>query len=117
MTEEEAIRSIVDDLNDHLMHSPKAWGEMGPVQSVTCGDGTEMSVQASQYHYCTPRSDEGPWASVEVKVDSEMQFFEIDDDGIGAYVAIEDVAREIYARRGDMKRDYAIKRIANDQQA
>lgn len=115
MTDEDAIRSIVDDLTDHLMHSPKAWGEMGPVQSITCGDGTVMSVQASEFHYCVPRSNEGPWTAVEVMTDSGMQFFESPEDDVAAFVPIEAVAREIYARRGTMTRDYAIRRIGNDQ--
>lgn len=33
---------------------------------VRCADGFSMSVQASQYNYCNPRSNTGPWESVEV---------------------------------------------------
>lgn len=33
---------------------------------IICADGTVLSVQASQYHYCSPREDEGPYDSVEV---------------------------------------------------
>ena len=33
---------------------------------VICKDGTTLSVQASDFHYCTPRSDTGPWNTVEV---------------------------------------------------
>lgn len=29
-------------------------------------DGNRMSVQASAYHYCTPRNDEGPYTHYEV---------------------------------------------------
>lgn len=38
-----------------------------------------MSLQASSHHYCTPRSDEGPYSSVEIgfpskKVDKLMPY-------------------------------------------
>lgn len=33
---------------------------------LTCADGTTLSVQASSYHYCTPRNDVGPYTHVEV---------------------------------------------------
>ena len=33
---------------------------------VLCGDGFEMSIQASSTHYCRPREDTGPWTHVEV---------------------------------------------------
>ena len=35
-------------------------------RKIHCKDGTRLSVQASQYHYCTPRADEGPYTRVEV---------------------------------------------------
>lgn len=35
-------------------------------QKITCVDGTTLSVQASQFHYCTPRTDHGPYIEVEV---------------------------------------------------
>lgn len=33
---------------------------------IVCADGFTMSVQASNGHYCEPRSDTGPWEEVEV---------------------------------------------------
>lgn len=33
---------------------------------ITCQDKTTLSVQASHYHYCTPRDDTGPYTQVEV---------------------------------------------------
>ncbi len=32
----------------------------------TCTDGTVLSIQASSFHYCSPRGDHGPWEMVEV---------------------------------------------------
>ena len=40
---------------------------------VVCADGFSMSVQASEFNYCSPRSDVGPWASVEVGFPSERE--------------------------------------------
>lgn len=40
---------------------------------VTCKDGFEMSVQASKYHYCSPRIDAGPWDEVEVGYPSQAE--------------------------------------------
>ena len=34
--------------------------------AVECNDGFRVSVQASEYHYCTPRIDYGPYAEVEL---------------------------------------------------
>lgn len=38
----------------------------GLLPALVCRDGFKMSVQASEYHYCEPRTDEGPWTHVEV---------------------------------------------------
>lgn len=37
-----------------------------PCPRIVCADGTSISVQASQNHYCTPNNDTGPWTHVEV---------------------------------------------------
>jgi hypothetical protein len=34
-------------------------------KQVVCKDGTKISVQASSYHYCSPRIDVGPYTEVE----------------------------------------------------
>jgi hypothetical protein len=33
---------------------------------VTFADGTSVSIQASSFHYCSPRTNEGPWDEVEI---------------------------------------------------
>lgn len=38
---------------------------------VTCADGFRLSVQASEYHYCTPRETAKYYLSVEVGFPSE----------------------------------------------
>ena len=41
--------------------------------TVRCADGFSMSVQASQFNYCNPRSNTGPWESVEVGLPSAYE--------------------------------------------
>ena len=36
------------------------------IPALVCRSGLKLSVQASRRHYCTPRTDEGPWTHVEV---------------------------------------------------
>ena len=33
---------------------------------IKCANGVSLSVQADEYKYCTPRSDDGPHVAVEV---------------------------------------------------
>jgi hypothetical protein len=37
-----------------------------PIPPIQCADGFSVSVQASAFHYCTPRNNEGPWDTVEL---------------------------------------------------
>lgn len=85
--------------DEHLHHVPK----------ITCRDGLVMSVQASAFHYCTPRDSIGPWREVEIGFPSQCveQFMPYidgsqDDDPTGTvygYVPIETVA-EVIAEHG-----------------
>ena len=43
------------------------------LEQITCADGFKMSVQASHGHYCSPRSDDGPYTKVEVGFPSEAE--------------------------------------------
>lgn len=71
--------------------------------AVMCADGSTMSVQASKFHYCTPRNDFGPYTYVEVwRCGSPEQWAEYGDGSVPyAYIPIELVAEEI-DRRGGM---------------
>ena len=42
-------------------------------ERVICKDGFSMSVQASQYHYCSPREDVGPYHEIEVGYPSQIE--------------------------------------------
>lgn len=83
---------------------------------VTCKDGTVLSVQASEFHYCSPRDNEGPYASVEVGFlhdpngeqvpapDTWLPYADSHSDGamsdVFAYVPIELVERFVADRGG-----------------
>lgn len=42
-----------------------------PSARIECKSGLTLSVQASRFHYCSPRVNEGPYLSVEVGIPSE----------------------------------------------
>lgn len=64
---------------------------------IVCMDGTSLSVQASEFSYCSPRENEGPYYSVEVGFPSRrfeelMPYAEEADNPTGTvygYVPIE----------------------------
>ena len=54
------------------------------LKRVLCHDGTTLSIQASDTHYCMPRDNDGPWCAVEVgfpsrKLDGLMEWAETPD--------------------------------------
>lgn len=70
-------------------------------------DGTRMSVQASSFHYSTPRDDTGPYTTVEVGTNVRIPAWEDRFDSGGSdgllvygYVSVERVEAEINARGG-----------------
>jgi hypothetical protein len=65
------IEHVVKELQSRLSFENKSrptdWGHVcRPIPKIDCADGTTLSVQASSGHYCDPRSDKGPYWSVEV---------------------------------------------------
>ena len=68
----------------------------GITDNVECADGTTVSVQASQFHYSTPRSDCGPYTHVEVwQASAPVTEFDYDEGYPSAYVPIEKVVEFI----------------------
>lgn len=74
-------------------------------------DGFTSSVQASQYHYCSPRENSGPYTLVECGYPSElpMAWAEWAEESgttetVFAYIPLSVVARE-FARRGGLIND------------
>lgn len=76
---------------------------------IRCKDGFSMSVQTGETLYCTPRSNDGPWSSVEVgypsqRVEALMPYIGDDDapptETVYGYVPIDIVERVIEAHGG-----------------
>ena len=51
------------DVNEYFKKNP---ADHGIRPRIKCADGFNISVQASETHYCSPRDDSGPWYEVEV---------------------------------------------------
>ena len=96
--------NTLEKLQKHLATEPKElsfnyfYKDLAPI--VKCKDGTTLSVQASKYHYSTPRKDFGPYTEVEVWCaegagpDGVTEFGYSRDDP-SAYVPIEQVVQFI----------------------
>lgn len=96
--------TTLEQLQKHLASKPKEYRpgyshkELAPI--VKCKDGVTLSVQASQYHYSTPRKDYGPYTEVEVWCvrgagPNGVTEFDYSDDDPSAYVPIEQVVQFI----------------------
>ena len=84
------IEHVVNELQSRLSFEnksirgtsvPATYGYCQPIPKIACADGTTLSVQASNGHYCDPRSDKGPYWSVEVgfpsvAIESFMDYIE-----------------------------------------
>jgi len=67
-----------------------------PVPHLRCADGTTASVQASQTHYCEPRSNVGPYTEVEVwRIDCPVTEFDYETEEPSAYIDITKVVQFI----------------------
>lgn len=74
----EGFPGLIDMRNEHLerldqflTHGRRS--NMGSLPPVVCQDGFRMSVQVGSMLYCTPRSDVGPWTTVEVGFPSRVE--------------------------------------------
>ncbi len=61
---------------------------------IVCKDGSSISVQASEFTYCTPRENKGPYTEVEVgypqgEVPASWKPYNNEEDSIYAYLPIE----------------------------
>lgn len=115
---------VLEELHLRMDHKPRrkgsysSFGEhLDHVGQVICASGLKMSVQASAYHYCTPRESEGPWTHVEVgfppaRVEALMPWMEDWGDtdptqAVYGYVPIEVVA-QVIADHGGFAEDAAL---------
>jgi hypothetical protein len=61
-------------------------GRPGLVDALICGDGFQMSVQASEYHLCEPKTNVGPWVDFEVRAqvsaesDGQLKHYLLEED-------------------------------------
>ena len=81
------------------------------LHQIETNDGFKISVQASEFHYCTPRDNDGPYDSVEAAFPSDDDISEIVEyaedpsdltDTVYAYTPIEAVC-DLINRRGGFK--------------
>ena len=79
-----------------------------PAPYIVCADGLVLSIQASQYHFCSPRNDEGPYTTVEIgfpsyRVEELMPYAEdpiFPTNTVYARVPVETVLQIINSRGG-----------------
>jgi hypothetical protein len=100
---------IVEEINRRFA-ARQDWALDTPDQlpPLKAEDGFTVSVQASEYHYCTPRQNKGPYTHVECGYPSELpvawaDWAEAPDTTktVFPYIPIIEVARE-FARRGGL---------------
>lgn len=58
------LRTLVETLQERLCVVPP--GPLKVIGPITCSDGLILSVQASTFHACFPRRQQGPYQMVEV---------------------------------------------------
>ena len=73
---------------------------------IVCADGMKLSVQASRHHYCTPKTNDGPYTEVEVGYPTDeppASWDEYGEAGCGvyAYVPVDMVRRFILDHGGE----------------
>jgi hypothetical protein len=64
----------LEELQAHLKSGYMLpYGGRRQCDKIECADGFALSVQASNFHYCTPRDYEGPYTHVEIGFPSEVE--------------------------------------------
>lgn len=69
MKDQEGFFSLIQAITGGLV--TRASGAKVNCAKATCADGFSLSIQASSFHYCTPKIDAGPWTAVEIGFPSE----------------------------------------------
>lgn len=83
--------------------------------AIYCNDGTVLSVQAGESLYCVPRTNEGPWSSVEIGFPSrafpELEEYKDGDDdqtdSVFGYVPVE-IVENIIEQCGGICEEWTI---------
>lgn len=109
------LEAVLEELHRRLDDKGRRTGRessfgehLDMVPGIVCADGLKMSVQASAYHYCSPRESRGPWYEVKVGFPSRPvpEFADrAEDPGrptetVYGYVPVEKVAAAILAAGG-----------------
>ena len=102
------------DIQDHVKSGKvielSERSHRSPAPEIVCADGFTMSVQASIYHYCEPRDDDGPYTHFEIGFPSAreeclMPFCEDADkptDTVYGYVPYE-VVMDVIEKHGGVR--------------
>jgi len=93
-----------------IMEEGRREGRSTNTKTLVLGDGTTMSVQASNFHYCSPRIDTHYWNYEEfeigfpsVEIDELMPYVEDEScptDTVYAYVPVSVIEAVIESRGG-----------------
>ena len=93
----ETLAALQAFLATPIQSVPSGYQYKPLAQRLQCSDGFSMSVQASENHYCAPRTNQGPYTKVEVWLCGDVP--EWSEYGSGenpyAFVPIELVAQVI----------------------
>lgn len=83
-----------------------------PVPAIACLDGLTLSVQASEFTYCSPRDNYGPWDMFEVgfpsqKIEELMEYAETPANPTGTVYGYVpgDVIEKVIAAHGGMTQE------------
>ena len=95
---------MLDYVNEWLSRHPEE--RIAP--RLQCKSGLTLSVQASMWHYCTPRNNTGPWHHIEVGYPSRtlrtLSRWRDGKSSVNGYVPVERV-NAIIARNGGIDWD------------
>lgn len=82
-------------LNSPVVQRIPGYFSKNNAPAIQCADGTHLSVQASENHYCEPRENTGPYTEVEVwcirNCPTEITEFAYSESEPSGYVPIEQV--------------------------
>ena len=90
----------MDYINLHVAMSRDRLGVASPM---LLDSGLMLSIQASRFHYSTPRSDVGPYTHFEVAVNSDdipEELLPYENGGIYVRVPVEVLFRIVYNHGG-----------------
>lgn len=99
------LTTTAEALQSYLSVSAKDVGggyRMKIIFPIICKDGSSLSVQASEGHYCYPRCASGPYETVEIMTDVLLPKYarQMKTDSVYSQIPVEYVARIINKHGG-----------------